>query len=226
MVRKEGEPVDEGWSETELNDPYANDESFNDTSNFSEESFGEEVVIEETTESFSSNDSFSDGSGMNRSGSFVDNFNKETDKVMKQLPLGKDGKPITIPKLNKQAECLILATGGFVQGGIAGFVFGSFNSAITGVMQGQHRMPGFARFIGAGSRQTAGQFSVWLGTFYGARCAVNPFIKNDQASSAVGGFAAGFVSGMRTRNLKAMVAQGIVSSALVTLFDMFSAKPM
>jgi hypothetical protein len=87
-------------------------------------------------------------------------------------------------------------------------------------------MPGFGSFIAGGSRQTAGQFSVWLGTFYGMRCAVKPIVKNDAASSALGGFAAGFVSAMRTRNVRAMVAQGVVSSALVSVFDMFSARPM
>lgn len=227
MGRKQDKPVDDDWSEKAINDPYAttNDDSFgNDNFSNDSDSFTDEVVIEETTEEDYGSDSFG---SMNS-----DNNNKQArlrafeEQIIKQMPVGKDGKPLPIPKLSKPAECMILATGGVMQGAIAGIIFGAFNTAITGVMQGHHRMPGFGRYVGAGSRQTAAQFSMWLGTFYGARCAVKPFIHNDMASSAVGGFAAGFVSGLKTRNFRAMVAQGMISGGLVTLFDMFSTKPM
>lgn len=226
----------EAWSDTPLHDPYdsagsnatESDDKFNDSGSSDDSSFDDEVSTTEFYESYqeqsSSSSSTSSTPYLSSNKEILGRQGGNRDDVTLEEAVTKAKKS---PKFPMHVECAVMGVGGLIQGGIAGFGFGAVHHGFFGLLQGRHKFPGFGGEIMGAARQSSGMFALWLGCFFGTNCglrAIRGQATADFSTNFASGFVAGFISTAKSRNVRIMAVNGLMSGGLVTLMDILGGR--
>ncbi len=132
--------------------------------------------------------------------------------------------PVLNPKKSRMStgysECLIYGSANIIQGAVLGLAIGGVQGVFVGITSGMHRQPGFGGAVWHAAKSSGVQFGVWLGVYSGCRCALAVTRrKDDKLNVFGGGFAAGCVATLRTRNPALIVTNGVASGLIVTILE-------
>jgi hypothetical protein len=124
------------------------------------------------------------------------------------------------PVISPSVLCTAIGVANFIQGGILGGVIGTFHASIDGFSNGYSRQPGFGRFLFSSGVSSAASFGGWLGAYTSVKCYMKSTrAKDDFLNSFGGGFAAGMVGTLRSRNPRIMIISGLGSGVLMSILD-------
>lgn len=119
--------------------------------------------------------------------------------------------------------CTILTVGEAVNGGILGGAIGLFSGVSEGYQAGIIRQPEFSRFLRSrviGNALSIGSsLAIWKG---GTCLAQGVRKKTDVYNSMFGGFAAGVVFALPSRNPRNILVSGVTYSAIAATFDLLT----
>jgi hypothetical protein len=132
---------------------------------------------------------------------------------------GKENKV----KISPEVGCTVAAAVNFIEGGVVGALVGGVHAVVDGYSHGFARQAGFGRYVVGASLGSAVSFGGWLGSYKGTKCYMRAMRgKDDTLNSFGGGFVAGLVGSLRTRNPRVMVVSGIGSGILMSVLDVAS----
>jgi len=117
--------------------------------------------------------------------------------------------------------CGLGGVGMMTKGFMAGFVYGVGSTAIEGYQAGLSSQPGFGSLVLRTGVSSGGSMAVWLATYSTASCACQLYRggKKDSLNSFVGGFSAGCVSTLRTRNPRVILLSGLTQGVIFTAME-------
>jgi hypothetical protein len=123
-------------------------------------------------------------------------------------------------KFGVVTTCAILSTGELINGCIIGGVIGAFSGISEGYQQQIHKTPDFKYFLRGRVISNALSIGTSLAVWRGGACvAMGLRKKNDALNSMIGGFFAGVVMGLPSRNPRNMLVSGLSYSFIAGTFD-------
>jgi Tim17/Tim22/Tim23/Pmp24 family len=117
--------------------------------------------------------------------------------------------------------CGLGGAGMMTKGFMAGFVYGVGSTALEGHQAGLSSQPGFGSLVLRTGVSSGASMAVWLATYSTASCACQLYRggKKDSLNSFVGGFSAGCVSTLRTRNPRVILLSGLTQGVIFTAME-------
>ncbi len=125
-------------------------------------------------------------------------------------------------KISGPAYCGVVGIANLIQGGIAGGAIGFVHTMHDAYQQGIIRQPDFPAYLRQGVFRQSINFGGWLCVYGAAKClSTHVRKKNDAMNDFVGGFCAGSVVSLQTRNPRTIVAAGLANGSVMLVMNMF-----
>lgn len=185
---------------------------------------------------FDSEAAFNDGTGFDDDGTGFDNDGSQQDSSGFGDVDGMENKTSTSVKQEQQQEeqlipktirlsptstCGLLGLMNFGGGLFGGAVLGSISTTMDAVQRNYIRSPEFFPTLRAQTMRSAIQFGTWISIYTSSKCMAQVVRnKKDAGNSFIGGFIAGSVVTLNTRNPRVILASGLGNACLLSVFDL------
>jgi hypothetical protein len=125
-------------------------------------------------------------------------------------------------KISGPAYCGVVGLANLIQGGIAGGAIGFVHTMHDAYQQGIMRQPDFPAYLRQGVFRQSINFGGWLCVYGAAKCmSTHIRKKNDAMNDFVGGFFAGSVVSLQTRNPRTIIAAGLANGSVMLVMHSF-----
>ena len=146
----------------------------------------------------------------------------QTQPSLGQQPGGAAVAPQPV-KLTGPAYCGVVGVANLIQGAIAGSAIGFFHTMHEAYTLNIMRQPDFPIFLRQGVVRQASNFGGWLAVYGASKCMSTHFRKKDDAMNGfLGGFAAGCVISLQTRNPRTIIAAGLMNGSVMFVMDVIT----
>ena len=139
-------------------------------------------------------------------------------------PQERAGQEQLVPKtikLSPTSTCGLLGLMNFGGGLFGGAVLGSISTTMDAVQRNYIRSPEFFPTLRAQTMRSSLQFGTWISIYTSSKCMAQVVRKKkDAGNSFIGGFIAGSVVTLNTRNPRVILASGLGNACLLSVFDL------
>jgi hypothetical protein len=150
-------------------------------------------------------------------------LDEETKAKRPALPSKSQEAQIDLSKISTPMLGGIIFVRSFFTGAVIGGLFGGIQGAAYGFQNRAALGGNIGPVIREASLTSAKSFGLWLGTYQSSTAVLSRIRhKNDMGNSIIGGFLAGAISTLSTRNRSQIIYSGVTSGALMGLMHAFN----